>query len=191
MNDAARTMSGLLSRPLATERLAVRRFLPSDGESLFAYLSLPETYLFEPGSPVTREEADRMAAERAGGQDFFAVCLHSGEMAGHLYFHRREPLHFDTWELGYIFNPAYQGRGYCTEAARSLIGHAFGALGAHRIEAMCDPRNAASWRVLERLGMRREGHFRERAFFRRDGAGAPIWHDAWAYGILSSEWEKR
>ena len=60
---------------------------------------------------ITREEADRMAAERAGGQDFFAVCLHSGEMAGHLYFHRREPLHFDTWELGYIFNPAYQGRG--------------------------------------------------------------------------------
>lgn len=174
---------------LGTERLVVRNFREADGSALFSYLSLPETYLFEPGNPVTREEADRLARERSEGEDFFAVTLKGGEMIGHLYFHRVEPSDFRGWELGYIFNPAYQGNGYCTEAARALVGYAFANLGTHRVSAYCDPRNEPSWRVLEKLGMRREGHFRKKAYFRKDSAGQPLWHDAWAYGILDEDWQ--
>ena len=62
-------------------------------------------------------------------------------------------------EIGFTIAPRYQGRGYATEAVRLLVGYLF-ARGKHRITACCDARNAASAAVLERLGMRREGHLR-------------------------------
>jgi RimJ/RimL family protein N-acetyltransferase len=103
-------------------------------------------------------------------------------MVGHLYFHRVEPAELQTYELGYIFNPGDQGRGYATEAARALVGHAFAMMAAHRVVAHCNPANTASWRLLERIGFVREGHLRRNIFFRRDAAGRPIWQDTFAYG---------
>ncbi len=70
-------------------------------------------------------------------------------------------------EIGYIFNPDQHGRGYATEAANAMLRYGFEELGLHRIHARCDLRNSASWRVMERLGMRREAHFRRA----RDGQG--------------------
>ena len=175
-----------------TERLAVRRFREEDWKDLHEYLSLPGTYAFEPGDPVGEEEARGMARRRAGSDLFLAVVLKSsGKMVGHLYFERTEPEEILTWELGYIFNPAYQGRGYCTEASRALVERAFGELGAHRVVAFCNPKNPASWKVLERIGMRREGHFPKKAFFRRDAEGRPLWHDCYAYGMLVEDLSAR
>ena len=59
---------------------------------------------------------------------------------------------------------------------------------AHRVIAMCNPLNEPSWRLLERLGMRREGHLRRNIFFKRDEGGCPLWQDTYLYGILASEW---
>jgi RimJ/RimL family protein N-acetyltransferase len=53
---------------------------------------------------------------------------------------------------------------------------------------LCNPENADSWRLLERLGMRREGFFRKKAFFRTDEAGNPLWHDAYEYAVLEESW---
>jgi ribosomal-protein-alanine N-acetyltransferase len=171
---------------LETERLLVRNMRISDWLDLYEYLSLPATYAFEPGEPVNRDKAKRLARDRAAGNDFLAVVLKSeAKMIGHLYFHRVDPPQFDTWELGYIFHPAYQRQGYCTESCRRLVEHAFAALKAHKIVAYCDPRNPASWRVLEKIGMKREGCFERKAFFRRDERGRPLWHDCWAYGLLA------
>lgn len=86
--------------------------------------------------------------------------------------------------LGYALGRAAWGRGHATGALRALLAFAFDALGLHRLEADVDPRNAASIRVLERLGFRHEGHLRER------------WHlqgevqDAVLYGLLAREWRE-
>jgi [ribosomal protein S5]-alanine N-acetyltransferase len=175
--------------PLETERLIVRAFKAEDAADLFEYLSLPETYAFEPGDPIDLAEAKRLAAERAAGDSFYAVELKdTGKMVGHLYFARTQPEEFLTWELGYIFNPAFHRRGYCSEASRALLAYAFRELHAHRVVAFCDPQNPASWKTLESIGLKREGFFPQKAFFRRDKEGRPLWHDCLAYGITEGSY---
>jgi len=171
-----------------TERLIIRKFHEMDHNDLYEYLSINETYIYEPGGPVTREQASDMCRQRAAGINFYAVELkNSGKMIGHLYFNQADPKEFFTWELGFIFNPLFQREGYCTEAAKEIVAYAFRQLGAHRVEAFCNPDNIASWRVLENCGMTREGFFKKKTFFRRDSEGKPLWHDAYAYGILDED----
>jgi [ribosomal protein S5]-alanine N-acetyltransferase len=173
---------------IETERLVVRNFEDRDIDDLHEYLSLEETYRFEPGSPIDLAEAGKLVDERKRADVFLAVELkETARMIGHLYFALMEPEEFRTWELGYIFNPRFHNRGFGTEAARALLGHAFAAMDIHRVIAKCDPVNVASWRLLEKAGMRREGHFLKSAFFRRDGNGAPLWHDCYQYAVLKEE----
>jgi RimJ/RimL family protein N-acetyltransferase len=101
---------------------------------------------------------------------------------------RPRPKRFHTWEIGYVFNPKYCGKGYATEACRRILQHAFEELNAHRIVAECNPENTASWKLLERLSMRREGYYKKPGFFKRTLYGEPIWHDAYVYAILEEEW---
>ncbi len=175
--------------PLASERLIIRNFNPEDASALHAYLSRADVLTHEPDDPRSLPECEALAAERAQGDQFLAVCLRDdNRMIGHLYVALQEPAEFDTWEIGYIFNPDFGKHGYATEAARRLLDWLFTEKAAHRVMAMCSPENPNSWHLLERLGMRREGLFRQKAFFRRDVLGRPIWLDAYEYAILSSEW---
>lgn len=170
---------------IETERLLIRKFKPSDAADLFAYLSLPEVYRFEPGKPITLQEASDLATERAEADNFLAVVLKaSGKMIGHLYIEQRQPPEFRTWEIGYIFNPAYQRLGYASEAASALVDYAFANLHPHRIMARCDQKNPASWKLLEKVGFTREGAFKQVAYFRMDEVGNPIWIDAFEYSRL-------
>jgi ribosomal-protein-alanine N-acetyltransferase len=173
---------------IETERLTIRRFAPSDYRDLYEYLSDPAVYVFEPGKPVGLEEARRMAEERAAGEDFWAVTRKpDSKLVGHLYFKQVEPKDLLTWELGYIFHPKFQHVGYASESAAALTGYAFARLGARRIMARCNPENGASWRLLERIGFRREGHFRKYGFVHRDERGAPVWTDAYEYSKLDGD----
>lgn len=97
---------------------------------------------------------------------------------------------FDTWELGYVFNRKYQGQGYATESARALINYAFTNLNVRRVVAMCSSKNNNSWKLLERLGMRREGLLLQNVYFKTDDNGEPLWMDTYEYAMLKSEWEK-
>nr|WP_300147647.1 GNAT family N-acetyltransferase [Propionicimonas sp.] len=174
---------------LTTSRLLVRRFRASDGPGLHGYLSRAEAVRFEPYPPQSPADCDRLAVERAASPDFWAVCLGgSDELIGNLYLHRHEPLAWRTYELGYVFHPDHWGRGYATEAAAGLVSWCFEHQGAHRVEARCDPVNAASWRLLERLGCRREGHLLQNASFVDDAAGNPVWKDTYLYAVLAAEW---
>ena len=176
---------------LETERLILRRFEPGDGEDLFEYLSDEETVRFEPYGVFTREQADAEAARRAGDEAFWAVCpKDSGKLIGNVYFCLQQPEQFRAWEIGYVFNRLFCGRGYATEAVVRVMRHGFEVMGAHRIEAHCNPLNERSWKLLERAGLRREGHFPQKAWFKRDASGQPIWHDAYAYGLLDEEWAR-
>jgi ribosomal-protein-alanine N-acetyltransferase len=170
---------------IETERLRIRPFVESDSLDLFEYLSIPSVYLFEPGAPLTLDDAKEMAVQRSTGSDFLAVVLkETDKMIGHLYFKRMEPIERRTWELGYIFNPKYHGKGYASEAAAAITQHAFGKLKAHRIMARCNTENTASWRLLERIGYVREGYFRKCGFLQKDEGGNPIWTDAFEYSKL-------
>lgn len=69
-----------------------------------------------------------------------------------------------------------------------LILRKFSKLNAHRIIAMCNPKNIASWKLLERLNMRREGYLQKNVFFKYDGERKPIWNDTYEYAVLADEW---
>jgi RimJ/RimL family protein N-acetyltransferase len=85
--------------------------------------------------------------------------------------------------LGYILHPGFWGRGYMPEAARAVLKFGFEELGLHRIYAECHPRNTASARVMEKIGMRREGHFKENDWIKGQ------WQDSLVYAILEWEWK--
>lgn len=138
------------------------------------------------------EECKVKASDRAKGKAFWAVCLKDTQkMIGHVYFCPTEPPEFLTWDIGYIFNPAYWSKGYATEACQRMLQYGFEELGAHRIKAECSPDNPPSWRLLERLGMRREGHLKQVVFFRKTAEGEPLWLDAYQYATLDEEYRSR
>ncbi len=173
---------------LETDRILIRRFKKSDWKDLYEYLSDPEVVFFEPYDAFTPEEAKKEAAKRAASDSFFAVVLRSSDkMIGNLYFHEGE---FETWELGYVFNKTFQGKSYAYESAKALIDYAFSHGKTRRIIAMCNPENTRSWKLLERLSMRREGTHLQDVSFRNDDKGSPIWQDTYVYAILKSEWKK-
>ncbi len=87
-------------------------------------------------------------------------------------------------EVGYLMDPAYAGHGYATEATAMMVELAFSALGAHRVAARLDARNRASSRLLERLGLRREGLFVENEFVKGE------WTDEAVYAVLDTEWRR-
>lgn len=173
---------------LETNRLILRRFRESDWPDLHEYLSMPEIYEFEPGEPISIEQAKILAIERSNADNFHAVVLKaSSKMIGHIYFEPIDPKEYLTWELGYIFNPGYHRHGYCSEAAAEIIKYGFGTCHAHKIVAFCNPLNTASWKVMENIGMEREGYFRKKAYFRKDVNDKPLWHDCLAYGLLAAD----
>ena len=88
-------------------------------------------------------------------------------------------------EIGYILRRDHWGRGLAREALTGMIDHAFGTLHLHRLEADIDPRNAASVKLIEHLGFRKEGLLRERYFVAGDI------QDSLIYGLLAPEWKPR
>ncbi len=171
---------------LETERLVIRKFQADDWYDLFEYLSQEEVVQFEPYEVFTQEACKKEAVRRSNDESFWAVCLKgSNKLIGNLYLSKQS---YDTWELGYVFNPEFYGKGYATEAALRLIDDVFKRQAAHRVVAMCNPLNTPSWKLLERIGMRREGHLIQNIHFKKDANGHPIWVDTYEYGLLASEW---
>jgi RimJ/RimL family protein N-acetyltransferase len=86
-------------------------------------------------------------------------------------------------EQGWVLDPAHTGHGYATEAVRALLTYCFADLGVHRVVANCFLANDKSWRLMERLGMRREGHAVNESLHR-----SGQWLDTVTYAVLASEW---
>lgn len=94
----------------------------------------------------------------------------------------------DEWrgamgDLGYLIDPRYAGNGYATAIARALLHLSFTKLKLHRVTAGCFADNVASWKVMEKLGMRREQHGVQDSWHAELG-----WVDGYTYGILAEEW---
>lgn len=173
---------------IETKRLTLRRFRPDDWKGLFEYLSDERVVKFEPYEPFSEEKCKKEAERRSSDKNFWAVCQkESGKLIGNIYFENTLPK-FSTWEIGYIFNADYQGKGYATESCKAIINFAVRNLGARRVTADCNPENIKSWTLLERLNFRREGRFIKNIYFKRDAKGNPVWQDTYEYAVLAEEW---
>ncbi|MET7741068.1 GNAT family protein [Streptomyces sp. NPDC005385] len=180
-----------LSLPVVTERLTLRRFTPDDLDALHAYQSLPDVarHLFR--APLTRDECARSLTRRAAGTAWaedgddlvVAVCETGGTTVVGEIVLKLASARARQAEIGWVFHPAYGGRGYATEAARATASLAFAELNVHRLFARLDVLNSGSVRVCERLGMRREAHFVENDL---DGER---WADEYVYATLAHEWK--
>ena len=184
-----RVVNNKKRRPvIETGRLIIRRFKQRDWLDLCEYMSREAVVKFEPYGTYTEQDAKNEAKRRAGDDNFWAVCLKDGgKLIGSVYLAKLE---HDAWELGYVFSDDYHGAGYATEASRALIDDAFINRNARRVVAKCDPLNVPSWRLLERLGLRREAHFIKNIYFDKDERGEPVWKDTYEYAALKEEWIK-
>jgi RimJ/RimL family protein N-acetyltransferase len=178
-----------LAFPLLTERLLIRPLTPDDLDRHHALFSDPDVVRYLYFGPFDRAAAQEHLERRSvvelpseGGWINFGVEVQGGGVligelamgfisAGHAHY-----------EVGYVFDAAYEGHGYATEGAAMIVELAFAGLGAHRVSGRLDARNERSARVLERLGMRREAHFLEDEFVKGE------WTDELVYAVLEPEW---
>ena len=169
---------------IRTERLLLHRFRESDCDDLFEFLSQLEDDEFEGYPGITWENGREYLKYRLGSEEFYAIELtDSGKVIGNIYCGKRD---FAAREVGYIVNKHYQKKGYATEALSAVIAQVFRE-GAHRVFAECDPRNVPSWKLLEKVGLRREAYFRRNIWFHRDENDTPVWKDTLVYAILEDE----
>lgn len=177
--------------PLRTERLTLRPFTRGDVDAVYVYRRREDVarYLFD--TPLSREECalavqqrtSQVALAAEGDKIVLGVELKAnGALIGEVSLIWRS-VEARQGELGWIFDPAYHGQGFATEASNAMLDLAFGPGDIHRISARCDVRNDASWRLMERLGMRREAHFREHAIFKSR------WDEEFVYALLWQEWQ--
>ena len=146
---------------LVTERLVLRRSVPEEAGAIAAYRSDPDVYRYQ-GWDRTDEEGIRAAIEemagRAPGEPGGWVQLsvderESGRLVGDIGLAPTED-EPGVIEIGYTIAPAFQGRGYASEAVGALVAYAFDALGAHVVRAYASPENLPSIRVAEKAGLR-------------------------------------
>lgn len=182
-----------LAHVIQTRRLTLRPFSPADLDDLHAYQSCPEVARYLRWDARDRAQA-RMALEaqcretrlEAEGDwlTFAVVWREAGRVIGETGLKLVSRQHGQV-ETGFVFNPAYQGRGLATEAAAAMLSLAFDGLGWHRVTGSCDARNQPSARLMERLGMRREAHFTQNMMVKGE------WTDELVYAILDHEWKAR
>ncbi len=189
-------MMGLVPRtiadldwPVRTDRLTIRPAEQRDALPTFAFRSLPEVARWMTAHPTDPEAWAEGFGERLADT---LVVEKDGAVIGDLMLRVEDP-----WsqaevreqaagtqvEIGYVFDPAYAGQGYATEATREELRICFEDLGVRRVIAQLFADNVASWRLLERLGMRREQHTKQDSLHRNGE-----WLDGMMYAMLADEW---
>lgn len=176
---------------LETERLILRSFRAEDAKAFAAYRSDPQVAHYQGWeAPYSLELAQVFCAEMSRQPvgipgEWYQLALElkaGGEMIGDVTFCILNEDHRQA-EIGFTLSRRYQGQGYATEAVRRLLAFLFGEMQLHRVRANCDPENSASAQMMERLGMRREGHMLQSLWFKGR------WADELWYAILQEEWQ--
>jgi RimJ/RimL family protein N-acetyltransferase len=171
---------------IETERLVLRGFVPQDAAHLLEYLHQPTADCFLSLALPDLVAAAAEAEKRAAGEDYIGVCLkESGVLIGDVFATPEE----DTFSIGWNFNPRFAGKGYAFEAAVATVNHLFTLKNARRLYAYVESTNTSSMRLCEKLGMRREGVFKEYISFTTDSEGNPVYVDTMQYAVLRKEWK--
>lgn len=176
--------------PLETKRMIISLLEPSDAAAMYCYRTLPEICRYQAWVPESLESLKAFALTNTTLEPFrpdeysqFAVKLKSdNQLAGDMAVKMDTEL--KQAEIGLTLAPSYQGTGLAFEALSALLNHLFAVRGLHRAFASVDPDNMRSIKLLERLGFRREGHFRKSYLMRGS------WYDDVIYGLLDEEWER-
>ena len=157
---------------LKTRRLVLRRLTVEDADAMFAYVrdrELTEFVAWEPHVSIEQTVLYLMTVETAYRDsellEWGVTTRRGGRLIGTCGFTRVDREHARA-ELGYTIGRRFWGRGYATEAAAAVMRWGFESLGINRIEAQCALGNAASERVLEKLGMSFEAQLAERVSIR-------------------------
>ena len=176
--------------PLETPRLTLRPLVEGDFDAMHEMRSNPDVMRYLYQEPYTPEETRSALARRSASAAWVregdwlsaavverATGLVVGDVALHWVSERDR-----TAEIGFVLDPRHQGKGFATEAARALLDWTFTTAGFHRVIGRTEARNAASARVLEKLGMRLEAHFVENEWVKGE------WQSELVYSILDREW---
>ncbi|MFY0762251.1 GNAT family protein [Metabacillus dongyingensis] len=177
---------------LKSERVVLREIEEKDWIDVHKYASQEKVCQYQPWGPNSEKESKAYvkqiivdAKREPRSQFVFAIIVKgNGRMIGAGEFNIRDYSN-KVGEIGYIVNPDYWGMGFATEVANLLIEFGFKEFNLHRIYATCDPRNMGSSKVLEKVGMTKEGRIREDILL-KDG-----WRDSLLYSILEQEWDKK
>lgn len=178
---------------LETARLIVRRFEEHDITDVLAYSQHEENDRFRKRNVnwgLTEESVRQwwspmMAMKPEEAINWLSLVVEfraEHRVIGNVGFNAKRTGEHLQGMIGWTLGKPHEGNGYATEAASALLDYLFRTLGFHRVYALTSPKNAKSWRLMERLGMRREAHYRQNCFV--DGA----WDDEYAYAILADEW---
>ena len=174
---------------MRTHRLLLRPFKLSDVDDVYAYASDPQWGRFLPlPDPYLRKHAEEFVARsviRPYDTPIFAITL-DGAVIGAIDV--RVDVANKTAELGYSISRAHWGKGLMVEAATAAIDWAFAEFGLAKVGARADIENRQSWRVMEKLGMTREGVLRSTQVSVADLCRR---EDTVHYGVLREEWRQR
>jgi RimJ/RimL family protein N-acetyltransferase len=183
-----------MSLPIETERLCLRQYKDRDLADILAYSSDADFWLARNLDWPPTEEGVKAywEAQRAldPGTDpqwlSLVVELKAARKAiGHVGIGVIKTGEHRQGTIGWLLGRPYQGQGFATEAARALLTVGFEQLGLHRITARTGKDNQRSWYLMERLGMRREAHFRESHVVQG------VWRDEFVYAVLAAEWRAK
>lgn len=172
---------------LKTKRLILRPILAKDKQAIFNYRSDAATNKYQGWIPKTLEEVEQFITKST--QEFnqtgtwfqlVIILQESQEIIGDLGIHFIDER---QCELGCTLSKSQQGKGFATEALAAVINHLFTVLNKHRIKTSIDPNNLDSIRLVERLGFRKEAHFKESLWMNGK------WVDDIIYAILEKEWK--
>jgi RimJ/RimL family protein N-acetyltransferase len=181
---------------LETDRLIVRRFEARDVADILAYSRYEQDDRFLKRNvdwELTEESvlqwwAPMMTMKPEEAIHWLSLVIElksERRVIGNVGFNAKRTGEMFHGMIGWTLGKAHQGNGYATEAAGALLDYLFRTVGFHRVHALTSPKNAKSWHLMDRLGMRREAHFRQNCFV--DGS----WDDEFAYAILAEEWAER
>jgi RimJ/RimL family protein N-acetyltransferase len=178
-------------RRIVTERLLLRMWKPGELAELHALRSYEGAVRWLYDDPATEDDSRARLARRVGetrfaltGDAFGLAVERDGAVVGDVSLFLISAEHLQG-ELGYIVHPGHQGRGYATEAAGALLDHALDAFGLHRVVGRIEPRNVASGRVLERIGMTREALLVENEIVKGE------WQSEAIYAVRQSQPRRR
>ncbi len=177
------------SPTITTDRLLLDALAETDAPALFQYRSAPEVCRFQSWEPESMDDALEFIKKQEG-LDFGApdtwfqlgVRLRDcGTLVGDIGLHFLPPKARQV-EIGFTISPHHQRQGFAREATAALLQYLFETMDKHRVMASGDPRNAPSVVLLNKLGMRQEGHFIKSYWFKGQ------WADDMVFAILKEEW---
>jgi ribosomal-protein-alanine N-acetyltransferase len=173
---------------IKTHRILLRELKETDCQAVLEYASDPEVVRYMDWGPNSKEETEAFINRSLDAQNerprlhytLAITLIDNKKLIGSCGISVSNPDNREGW-IGYCLNKLFWNKGYATETARALLDFGFSELNLHRIFATCDPANLASARVLEKIGMKREGHLRQHKWAKGK------WRDSYLYAIVHPE----